>query len=772
MHLEYTGLTPDGQVSHRLAATPNAFALHAEALLDRGMVPLPIAPHSKRPGVYAGRIGEWAFECRDGENVPFVESHFSRPDIALGTAYGRGIEGWQRYTVDRYRSHDAAAEGWDSEKFGPYGLADHFGEYSRMPEVGLGVLCGNGLVGLDIDSEDPALLESIRLSVADVLVDGVYVAKRGRRGFTIFFRGDVPTGKIKIAGREDAIDILATGRQSILPPTTHASSGEPYVWLSERTLFDTEASELPPISAEILAEIRAGLVRDGFDLEVVHERCEEERRHRGDGVYSDLNARALADIGAWVEDLGLYGGKWVGSRYAAVATWRPSGTGRSLTDRKLNLSVSPDGIKDFGDDVGYTPIGLVSTALGLEGQAAALWLSQRVGRKLPPLSPDSVWLTGVDQPFTLDDVEGELRRTNRRFVKRIVPQQQAREARLAALVGTDGAIVEAMRRFVDQSDILNERRAEMERREAELVARERELEAMEDEARLVGYKVGGLVELHEIRSNGAASDREFAMYVNLAKYDNPACLEALQYKEALIAEAKELSSAYPLLVESPSPGSGKTKIIAEEILAPKDIHAMVMSPINSLGWDLQARSPARAWAGLGADGPDGEPLCRRRDEAQRIEAAGGSRRKLCEGCLFFDGCPGRRMIDSWHEAPSIAGTHAHLMLGRPDEMACDVDAVVIDESPVGTLRPGHKRIELADIVLHGDEAGSLAVFRLQNVIRESVEGVGVRQADLSRLDRAGLKAARKALYRQVAERHDMSVEELMAAEPVAKLRRL
>jgi hypothetical protein len=262
------------------------------------------------------------------------------------------------------------------------------------------------------------------------------------------------------------------------------------------------------------------------------------------------------------------------------------------------------------------------------------------------------------------------------------------------------------------------------------------------------------------------------MYVNLAKYDNPACLEALQYKEALIAEAKELSSAYPLLVESPSPGSGKTKIIAEEILAPKDIHAMVMSPINSLGWDLQARSPARAWAGLGADGPDGEPLCRRRVEAQRIEAAGGSRRKLCEGCLFFDGCPGRRMIDSWHEAPSIAGTHAHLMLGRPDEMACDVDAVVIDESPVGTLRPGHKRIELADIVLHGDEAGSLAVFRLQNVIRESVEGVGVRQADLSRLDRAGLKAARKALYRLVAERYDMSVEDLMAAEPVAKLRRL
>jgi hypothetical protein len=126
-------------------------------------------------------------------------------------------------------------------------------EISRLiaqGSFGLGVACGYaGLVAIDIDTEDPAIIAAVR----KVLPESA-VAKRGKKGRTDFYCD--PSAEVvnrKFRGREGRVpivEILAVGSQTVLPPTIHPDIGEPYVWLGESTLFDTVPEELPRITTE------------------------------------------------------------------------------------------------------------------------------------------------------------------------------------------------------------------------------------------------------------------------------------------------------------------------------------------------------------------------------------------------------------------------------------------------------------------------------------------------------------------------------------------
>jgi hypothetical protein len=102
-----------------------------------------------------------------------------------------------------------------------------------------------------------------------------------------------------------------------------------------------------------------------------------------DSPFRELNELALKNLDAWVPDAGIY--KCQGQRgryrsYTGVAQWRPSTThGTDLDKRNRNLKICSSGIRDFGDNRGYTPIDLVMAAKSCDLRAAVNWLDEKLG---------------------------------------------------------------------------------------------------------------------------------------------------------------------------------------------------------------------------------------------------------------------------------------------------------------------------------------------------------------------------------------------------------
>ena len=171
------------------AAQTSLFGLYAPLLQRNGYSPVPIEPGSKRP---LGAFGDWS-RLRD---TPLTEAEIA--------------------TI----------------------AAEH-------PNAGLGVAGGyRGLVPIDLDTEDRDILAAINKVLPDAIV-----AKRGRRGVTAFYRD--PSDLIKprkFKGRDGSmlLELLVTG-QTVIPPTIHPETGEPYTWLTEYTLFDVCIDELPEL---------------------------------------------------------------------------------------------------------------------------------------------------------------------------------------------------------------------------------------------------------------------------------------------------------------------------------------------------------------------------------------------------------------------------------------------------------------------------------------------------------------------------------------------
>lgn len=126
---------------------------------------------------------------------------------------------------------------------------DEIERFSLSPvSYGVGVALGfNGLIAIDIDTDDAEVMAAIR---------GVQptkaVAKHGRRGVTLF--GREPSGSIRTRHFAGIADILGAGAQTVLPPTQHPA-GVVYSWTSAETLLDTPIGNLPVIAPDIADQI-------------------------------------------------------------------------------------------------------------------------------------------------------------------------------------------------------------------------------------------------------------------------------------------------------------------------------------------------------------------------------------------------------------------------------------------------------------------------------------------------------------------------------------
>lgn len=319
--------------------TLSPFASAFPALSSLGYACIPIMARAKAPGDYRGQTWKPAF-------------------------------GWQKYR-DRLPT------------------AFETGLWSRnWPDANIGVILGTRqgdrqLVAVDFDVTDPDILDELSRTIPVSPM-----RKRGSKGFTAFYLAplEVRSQKIK-AGEAGAIDILTGNetRQTVMPPSVHPS-GEVYRWIAgpvavadlpslsmddlER-LTDTAACWLPAAAAPALKTV--------VPLQPA------------DGPFAELNQAALANLSAWVPDLdGLHNLQQKAAGYMAVAAFRPSSSGRPLSQRKQNLSITVHGIKDFGTDTGYSPLDLVMAAQGMGFDAAFRWLQDRV---FPPAELPAVHVT-------------------------------------------------------------------------------------------------------------------------------------------------------------------------------------------------------------------------------------------------------------------------------------------------------------------------------------------------------------------------------------------
>jgi hypothetical protein len=233
--------------------------------------------------------------------------------------------------------------------------------WSSLPDGGVCIITGRasgGVVAIDADTEDAA--DAMRRALPYTPA-----RKRGQKGETSFYRGEIESKpfsrKLPDGRSERLVDVLCEGRQTIVPGSIHPETGKPYVWIGEAALEDIAIEDLPELPANALDLIVAALKPLGYAAEV-ERKAIAGRAPTGDDKtpFRILNEHALANLDAWVPKLPLYRLRKTSAGWEAVADWRASCTGKPLDKRKLNLKITPGGIKDFGADHGYTAIDLVT----------------------------------------------------------------------------------------------------------------------------------------------------------------------------------------------------------------------------------------------------------------------------------------------------------------------------------------------------------------------------------------------------------------------------
>jgi hypothetical protein len=279
----------------------------------------------------------------------------------------RGLSKWQRFR--------------DQEP-----SAFETGLWSKYPGSNVGIVLGSPVgnlhvIAIDVDVEDyddlQAILGAIPYSP---------MAKCGKKGTTQFYVADKsikskPYDRAAVDGGKPArlVDLL-TGfdtRQTVCPPSIHPD-GMTYVW----TAGPVSARDLPEFTADDQAVLEETLATLGWSPDARRAPRAPARNVApadADDLWSETKAAALANLSAWVPALDLYSCRPARGGYEAVATWRASSTGRPIAERKLNLSIQQEGVKDFGTNDTYSAIDLVMAARDCDQADATDWLRERLG---------------------------------------------------------------------------------------------------------------------------------------------------------------------------------------------------------------------------------------------------------------------------------------------------------------------------------------------------------------------------------------------------------
>jgi hypothetical protein len=245
-----------------------------------------------------------------------------------------------------------------------------------QPGAGIGLICGNPLVAADIDTDD----EAMGVELIDALTDGggTSITKVGKRGQTLLLR---PPPDVTVRSRKFLIDgtttfeMLADGRQTVLPPTSHPDLKQPYKWGNGATPLNTDLPQIGVLRSDWEGRVEAVLAKYGYEPEPPKD---EQRTFDEGSPFQQINNLAMANLPEWVPALQLYSCRRCRGfqNYEAIAIWRPSQN--PLEERRANLKISSKGIVDFGTGKGYSPLDLVAAARSCSLNEAFDWLTAQL----------------------------------------------------------------------------------------------------------------------------------------------------------------------------------------------------------------------------------------------------------------------------------------------------------------------------------------------------------------------------------------------------------
>ena len=164
-----------------------------------------------------------------------------------------------------YKSKAPRYVGWQSLQPSAESLARAFARPSNLGiRTGDVQVDGTCLLAIDIDLDDAELIRAVEQAI------GVKVpCKQGKKGYTWFVRVDEPLPKkglhwYREGKKRAAGDILCVGSQSVVPPSVHPDTNQPYRWVSGRPLDEVPYREIPVFSRTLIDEI-AGFCRNSKD---------------------------------------------------------------------------------------------------------------------------------------------------------------------------------------------------------------------------------------------------------------------------------------------------------------------------------------------------------------------------------------------------------------------------------------------------------------------------------------------------------------------------
>lgn len=148
------------------------------------------------------------------------------------------IENWSKFCLEH--ADDVLFERWQRWQGGNIGVC-------------LGV--ASNIICFDLDNDVAGLHDKII-----ALLPSTPLAKRGAKGISLFYRYNGEISQSYSCGGQRVLDILSTGRQTVVPPSHHPD-GMDYVWTSG-TMAEIKADDLPLVSSAAFFQIKM-LFRDG-----------------------------------------------------------------------------------------------------------------------------------------------------------------------------------------------------------------------------------------------------------------------------------------------------------------------------------------------------------------------------------------------------------------------------------------------------------------------------------------------------------------------------